>query len=221
MRRGSVEQSNSSVFFDEYGMLKLYRRLGAGGLIPRSRCRGFWSKSAGFANTPPPLATIELMLDSDGGPQTMALGVLFGFVRNQGDGWTQALNYLTRYLDDALVATDQRSSELPDPDLFFLALARQIGIRTGEMHRALAEKSGGDPNFSPEPITRDDIARWRRTLEAEATAMMALLERERARLPERASEPAARLLASRDRLFVRNPHPLAGRSRGAKDPLSR
>ena len=27
-------------------------------------------------------------------PTTMALGVLFGFVRNQGDGWTMALNYL-------------------------------------------------------------------------------------------------------------------------------
>ncbi len=70
------------------------------------------------------------------------------------------------------------------------------------MHRALAEKSGGDPDFAPEPITRDDIARWRQTLEAEATAMVALLERERARLPERASEPAARLLAARDRLFA-------------------
>ncbi len=201
VRRGGVEQSNSSVFFDEYGMLKLYRQLGAGP-HPEIEMSRFLVEKAGFANTPPPLATIELMLDSDGGPQTMALGVLFGFVRNQGDGWTQALNYLTRYLDDALVSTGQRSSELPDPDLFFLALARQIGIRTGEMHRALAEKRGDDPDFAPEPITRDDIAQWRQTLEAEATAMLALLERERARLPERASEPAAQLLAARDRLFA-------------------
>src|SRR5258706_11470011 len=42
--------------------------------------------------------------------------VLFGFVRNQGDGWTQALDYLTRYLDDALVSTGARPSHLPDPD---------------------------------------------------------------------------------------------------------
>ena len=185
VRRGGVEQSNSSVFFDEYGMLKLYRRLEPGA-HPEIEMSRFLVERAGFANTPPPLATIELALDDDGGQRTMALGVLFGFVRNQGDGWTQALNYLTRYLDDALVATGERSAELPDPDLFFLALARQIGIRTGEMHRALAEHAGDDPDFLPEPITRDDIVQWRRTLDAEAEAMLMQLERARARLPERA-----------------------------------
>jgi maltose alpha-D-glucosyltransferase/alpha-amylase len=200
-RRTGVEQSNSSVFFDEYGMLKLYRRLDEGP-HPEIEMSRFLVERAGFANTPPPLATIELALDDDNERRTMALGVLFGFVRNQGDGWTQALNYLTRYLDDALVATGERSAELPDPDLFFLALARQIGIRTGEMHRALAEQGGDDPAFAPEPITRDDLARWRRNLEEEAAAMLARLEPERARLPERASEPAAQLLASRDRLFA-------------------
>ncbi len=200
VRRGGVEQSNSSVFFDEYGMLKLYRRLEAGP-HPEVEMSRFLVERAGFANTPPPLATVELTLQGDDGPQTMALGVLFGFVRNQGDGWTQALNYLTRYLDDVLVATGERSSELPDPDLFFLALARQIGIRTGEMHRALAEQAGDDPDFAPEPITRDDIAQWRQALEGATTEMLVRLERERARLPEKAGGLAGELLASRERLL--------------------
>jgi maltose alpha-D-glucosyltransferase/alpha-amylase len=201
VRRGSVEQSNSSVFFDEYGMLKLYRRLEPGP-HPEIEMSRFLVERAGFANTPPPLATVELALEGDSGPQTMALGVLFGFVRNQGDGWTQALNYLTRYLDDALIQTDARSSELADPDLFFLALARQIGIRTAEMHRALAEHGDDNPDFAPEPITREDIAGWRSALETEATAMLAKLERERARLPAPAAERAERLLALRDRFFA-------------------
>jgi maltose alpha-D-glucosyltransferase/alpha-amylase len=81
--------------------------------------------------------------------------VLFGFVRNQGDGWTQALDYLTRYLDDALVSTGARPSHLPDPDVFFLALARQLGLRTAEMHRALAEQGRDDPDFAPEPISAE------------------------------------------------------------------
>jgi maltose alpha-D-glucosyltransferase / alpha-amylase len=131
----------------------------------------------------------------------MALGVLFGFVRNQGDGWTQALNYLTRHLDDSLISTDQRSSELPDPDHFFLTLARQIGIRTAEMHRALAEHAGNDADFAPEAITRDDIAEWRQALEAEAAAMLAKLEREMPHLPDRAREGAERLLSLRDLLI--------------------
>ena len=200
VRRGSVEQSNSSVFFDEYGMLKLYRRLEPGP-HPEIEMSRFLVERAGFANTPPPLATIELALDGETGPQTMAVGVLFGFVRNQGDGWTQALNYLTRYLDDSLISTDQRSSELPDPDHFFLALARQIGIRTAEMHRALAEHAGDDPGFAPEPITRDDIAQWQQALDAEAVAMLAKLERELPRLPDRAREGAERLLNLRDLLL--------------------
>ena len=201
VRRGSAEQSNSSVFFDEYGMLKLYRRLESGP-HPEIEMSRFLVERAGFANTPPPLATIELVLDGEAGPRRMALGVLFGFVRNQGDGWTQALNYLTRYLDDALISTGERASELPDPDLFFLTLARQIGIRTAQMHRALAEQAGDDPDFAPQPVTRADIAEWRQALEAEAAAMLARLEREQARLPERAREPAAQLLAWRDRLFA-------------------
>jgi maltose alpha-D-glucosyltransferase / alpha-amylase len=201
VRRAGVEQSNTSVFFDEYGMLKIYRRLEPG-THPEIEMSRFLVERAGFANTPPPLATLELAVGGENGPQTMALGVLFGFVRNQGDGWNQARNYLTRYLDDALIATDARSSELADPDLFFLALARQIGIRTAEMHRALAEHGGDDPDFAPEPITRDDIAGWRTALETEAAAMLANLERERERLAVPAYERAERLLALRDRLFA-------------------
>ncbi len=48
VRRGSVEQSNSSVFFDEYGMLKLYRQLGAGP-HPEIEMSRFLVEKAGFS----------------------------------------------------------------------------------------------------------------------------------------------------------------------------
>ena len=201
VRRAGLEQSNSSVFFDEFGMLKLYRRLEAGP-HPEIEMSRFLVERAGFANTPPPLATLELALGDENDKRIMALGVLFGFVRNQGDGWTQALNYLTRYLDDALIATDARSAELADPDVFFLALARQIGIRTAEMHRALAEHGGDDPDFAPEPIAREDLAEWRAALETESASMLSRLEREATRLPPAARERAESLLAQRDRLVA-------------------
>jgi maltose alpha-D-glucosyltransferase / alpha-amylase len=197
-RRSGAEQSNSSIVFNDYGMLKIYRRLQSGP-HPEIETSRFLVERAGFANTPPLLAFMELDLDGDG-QQTHALGVLFGFVRNQGDGWTQALNYLTRYLDDAL-STGTRASDLPDPDVFFLSLARQLGIRTAEMHRALAEGGRDDPDFAPEPITAEDISQWRRELEAAAADMLAKLERERARLPASAQELVERLTAQRDRLF--------------------
>ncbi len=188
------------VLVDDYGWLTFYRRLEAGP-HPEIEMSRFLVERAGFANTPPPLATLELALADGSASPPLALGVLFGFFRNQGDGWDQALNYLARYLDDALITSGQASAELPDPDLFFLALARQIGIRTAEMHRALAEHAGDDPAFIPEPITPQDIAQWRADLERAAAELLARLERERTRLPERALAAADQLSARRDALF--------------------
>src|SRR5260370_31603992 len=97
VRRTGVEQSNSSVIFDDYGMLKIYRRLQPGP-HPEIEMSRFLVERAGCANTPPLLATMELALGGKDAPEEHALGVLFGFVRNQGDGWTQALDYLPRCL---------------------------------------------------------------------------------------------------------------------------
>ena len=110
------------------------------------------------------------------------------------------MDYLKRYLDDAL-STGTRESDLPDPDVFFLSLARQLGIRTAEMHRALAEGGRDDPDFAPEPISGEDVGRWRRELESAATDMLAKLERERAQLPGAAQELVDRLIAKRSSLL--------------------
>ena len=205
-RRPGVEQSNSSVLYEDYAMLKLYRRLQPG-LHPEVEMTRFLVERAGFANTPPPLATIELTLPGEAGNDTCAAGVLYGFVRNQGDGWTLALDYLTRYLDDALneaapgALPPGRAADMPDPDHFFLALARQLGLRTAQMHRALAERAGDDPAFAPEPITRQDLAEWRRALEHNAEAMLAQLERGHTNLPEAARELAEALIDAGPQLF--------------------
>jgi maltose alpha-D-glucosyltransferase / alpha-amylase len=201
-RRAGVEQSNSSVIFEDYGILKTYRRLQPGE-HPEIEMSRFLVERAGFANTPPLLAFMEVALDRNEGPETHALGVLFGFVRNQGDGWTQALDYLTRYLDDALTSGGTGPSDLPDPDAFFLALARQLGIRTAEMHRALTEHGDGDPDFAPEPMSAEDVREWRRALEAAAADALSRLERERSKLPASAQDLMDRLIAVRDQLFSR------------------
>ena len=200
VRRSGAEQSNSSVIFDDYGMLKAYRRLQPGP-HPEIEMSRFLVERAGFANTPPLLAFMELDLDSDNGPEAHALGVLFGFIQNQGDGWTQALDYLTRYLDDALVSSGARPSDLPDPDVFFLSLSRQLGLRTAEMHRALAEQGHDDPDFVPEPISAADISEWRRDLAGAAADMLSKLEREPAKLPASSQDLAERLLGQRESLF--------------------
>jgi maltose alpha-D-glucosyltransferase/alpha-amylase len=192
--------------YEDYALLKLYRRLQPGP-HPEVEMSRFLVERAGFANTPKPLATLELTLPGAPAEETCAAGVLFGFVRNQGDGWTLALDYLTRYLDDALneaapgATAPGRTAERPDPDHFFLALARQLGLRLAQMHRALAERAGDDPAFAPEPITRQDLAEWRQTLEENAERMLARLERGQAGLPEAARSLADTLTGAGPQLF--------------------
>ena len=206
LRRMGIEQSNSSVIFEEYAMLKLYRRVQPG-IHPEMEMSRFLVERAGFTNTPPLLATIEAEMAGDAGKERSALGVLFGFVRNQGDGWTVALDYLTRYLEGALIETSPgagapgRAADMADPDHFFILLARQLGLRTGEMHRALAEHAGDDPAFMPEPITPGDLAQWQAELLASADTMLVALERARAGLPDAAGELADRLLGDRNGLI--------------------
>jgi maltose alpha-D-glucosyltransferase/alpha-amylase len=90
---------------------------------------------------------------------------------------------------------------MPDPDNFFLALARQLGLRLAQMHRALAERAGDDPAFMPEPITRQDLAEWRQALEDSAERMLARLERGQAGLPEAARGLADALIGAGPQLF--------------------
>ena len=215
VRRLGTEQSNSSVFFEDYGMLKIYRRPQPG-LHPEIEMARFLVERAGFSNTPPLLATIELApsgelalsaAGSEADAPPCALGVLFGFVRNQGDGWTLALDYLLRYLDDALdepalgATPPGRTAQLPDPDDFFLALARQLGLRTAQLHRALAEHADDDPAFAPEPITREDLDGWRGDLNEAALGMLARLEAGRAGMDADCRGLADAVLDARSRLF--------------------
>ena len=204
-RRLGGEQSNNSILFEDYAVLKIYRRLQPGP-HPEIEMSRFLVERAGFANTPPLLATVELAPPGGEDAERSAMGVLFGFVRNQGDGWNLALAYLSRYLDHVLneaapgATPPGQSAGLPDADHFFLALSRQLGLRVAQMHRALAEAGGDDPAFAPEPISPQDLAEWRRGLAAAAEDMLARLERARSGLPEGVRELADTLIGARQRL---------------------
>ncbi|HTV90444.1 MAG TPA: maltose alpha-D-glucosyltransferase [Stellaceae bacterium] len=205
IRRLGAEQSNSSILFEDYGVLKIYRRLQAGP-HPEIEIGRFLTERAGFANTPPLLASLELA-EAGGGEDAMrAIGVLFGFVRNQGDGWTLALDYLARYLDSVLTAEAPGANppglapDMPPADHFFIALARQLGLRLAQMHRALTEQAGDNPAFAVEPISPADLAGWRGELETAAEEMFVRLERGHAAIPEGARDLAAAVLAAGPRL---------------------
>src|SRR5207237_1202826 len=135
-------------------------------------------EEARFAGTPPLLGWFRFR-PRDG--DETALGVLFAFVRNQDSAWAQALNYLARYLDEALLMAPAEARP-PDPATpettahpLYLDLAAQLGHRTAELHRALCPEGPTDPAFAPEPITAEDVATWRVRALASTESMLATL----------------------------------------------
>jgi maltose alpha-D-glucosyltransferase / alpha-amylase len=202
VRRLGGEQSNSSILIDEYGVLKIYRRL-TSGIQPEIEMARFLTEVAHFPHAPPLLGAFHFV--DDAGPET-ALGVLFAYIRNQGSAWSQSLNYLTRHLDEALLMAphDARPSEPPTPEALahplYLELAAQLGRRTAELHRALCPDVPVEEAFRPEPIAAEDLARWRDRATEAARAMLDNLARRRDGLPAPAQALADRLLERRDRL---------------------
>ncbi|WP_235401566.1 maltose alpha-D-glucosyltransferase [Rubrobacter aplysinae] len=201
------EQTNTSVILDEKAVLKAYRRL-QWGVNPDLEIGRYLTEETGFENTPPIAGAVEYAAP-DG--ETATLAVLQGFALNQGDGWTYALDFLSRYLEDALVTTwspDEAAGEVaigPETetlDTFFLGLMRTLGRRTGELHAAFASPTD-DPAFSPEPLAPGEAAGWVESVIGELGDTVDLLQKSRPRLPDAVLPDADRLLHRREELEER------------------
>jgi maltose alpha-D-glucosyltransferase/alpha-amylase len=168
----------------------------------------YLTEETDFENTPPIAGAVEY---AGPGGETATLAVLQGFALNQGDGWTYALDFLSRYLEDALVTTwspDEAAGEVatgPETetlDTFFLGLMRTLGRRTGELHAAFASPTD-DPAFSPEPLAPDEAAGWVESVIGELGDTVDLLQKSRPRLPDAVLPDADRLLQRREELEER------------------
>jgi maltose alpha-D-glucosyltransferase / alpha-amylase len=208
-----AEQSNSSVTFGERLMMKLYRRV-EGGTNPDIQIGEFLTER-GFANVPAVAGQIEYRA-ADG--EIGSAAIAQAFVPNEGDVWELTLDDLGTYLERVVTAQTEPSvgagsaaamleradQGLPDEvkvDIGpYIDRARQLGMRTGELHRALASRSD-DPAFAPEPFSalyqRSLYQSVRTTVRHNLRQLMRLLET----LPEAAradAQAALRLEAAVD-----------------------
>jgi maltose alpha-D-glucosyltransferase / alpha-amylase len=165
----TAEQSNSSVVYGQRLVLKLFRRLEQG-LNPDLEICSFLTESSSFRNVPPVAGYLEY---ADGRGTRLSLGLLQGYVANQGDAWQFTLRALAEYYQKArqagrLAAAENPSrlilplSEQPIPDVArqrigsYLDSAALLGRRTAELHMALssAVASGSqDQDFAPQPFS--------------------------------------------------------------------
>jgi maltose alpha-D-glucosyltransferase/alpha-amylase len=166
------EQSNTSVLIGEDMILKALRRLQPG-IHPEVEIGRFLTDVAGFSNTPPMLGSVE-MIDARGEPT--AIAVLQGFVRNQGDGWSFALDYLDRVLGQLEMVPTSIEVNKEDLHAMFRALSQTLGTRIGELHQAFA-LAVDDPAFRPESVTESDVATWKSLIRQQAAQAQAALQR--------------------------------------------
>ncbi|MGZ8154012.1 MAG: maltose alpha-D-glucosyltransferase, partial [Burkholderiales bacterium] len=187
------QSSNSIVTLGNRLFLKAYRRVRRG-INPEVEIGRYLTDVAQFPNCVPLAGFVEYV-DHEGGISSLAL--LQAYVRNQGDGWTYTLEYLARFLDS------QRAVVEVPPDVHgaYLALIHTLGVRTAELHAALA-RGAPDTAFAPEPATAQDFAYWTQRVRDDATAALELLERRLDTLAGVAAADARALLARREMLMA-------------------
>ncbi|MGA3172084.1 MAG: maltose alpha-D-glucosyltransferase [Chthoniobacteraceae bacterium] len=160
----TVEQSNTSIIYQDRWFLKLYRRIEEG-INPDAEVLRFLSERRHFENVPPFGGSIEYRRPRG---ETRMLGLLLGLVPNEGDAWASTLDSLGRFYERVLESRPDPAS-VPALSLFapnekasamltgliggvYPERARQLGTRTAQMHIALAGEET-DANFTPEPFT--------------------------------------------------------------------
>ncbi len=188
-----AQGSNTALRLGDRLFLKAYRRLQPG-VSPELEVGRFLTDAAAFPSTVPVAGAVEYF-DAEGTPHAVA--ILQGWVQNQGDAWDYTVNYLVRFLQD------HRAVDPPTEGAhgLYLELARTLGTRTAELHRALGFPST-DPAFGSEPITASDVERWRGRVREEAEHTFAAIEGTSAPAGD-AENAAQQLLARRAALLER------------------
>jgi len=199
----AVEQSNSAVVYGERVFLKLYRRMEEG-VNPDAEILRFLSDH-GFNHAPPFFGAVEFRAS---GSQPRVIALALGMVRHQGDAWTFALAELRNYYAKALAkgfdaspfawlshldlaSAPEEAESLVGND--FLSRVRQLGIRTGELHLALASDER-DPEFAPEPFGENERLALAAAIRGEGKRVMDLLAERREALPSELADSVAALL---------------------------
>lgn len=200
-----AEQSNSSVVYEQRMVLKLFRRLEEG-LNPDLEIGAYLTGKTSFRNVPALAGYLEYWTNA--GART-SLGILQGYVANQGDAWQYTLTALADYYGKARLSS-LGVSEIPHATLLSLCAetvpdeARQhigsyldsaalLGRRTAGLHLALAS-AREDPNFTPEPFSETDQKAFVNSALELLTANFDLLRRLKDGMPDSARNEADRVL---------------------------
>jgi maltose alpha-D-glucosyltransferase/alpha-amylase len=203
-----TEQSNSSVFYGDRFIMKLFRKIEPG-VHPDIEI-GTYLTASGFPHSPAVTGSIEYRPD---GGESMQVALLQAFVPNQGDAWDYTLDALSRFFENALAGTTppvehrgplELIDEPPAPEAreligAYLESARLLGQRTAEMHQALSDPLAG-PAFAPEPFTDHYRHGLYHGMMSQANRSLLLLRQRVSHLSEAAAADAKIVLEQEDEI---------------------
>ncbi|MFH1811607.1 MAG: maltose alpha-D-glucosyltransferase [Pseudomonadota bacterium] len=192
-----VEQSHTSVLIGSHQIYKSFRRL-QHHVSSEVEIGRYLTDDSPFTHSPPVHGHLELR-DAQG--QARTLGVLIGFVQNQGDAWTYTSRYLEQHVESRLAAEDRGEKPSTSAHATYRAFAQVLGRRTGELHRALARPSS-EPAFAPQPIASEDLGRWNGIVLADAQRTLQVLEERLPHLEDSAQHFARELMERREELLA-------------------
>ncbi|HEY77818.1 MAG TPA: maltose alpha-D-glucosyltransferase [Dehalococcoidia bacterium] len=202
------EQSNTSVVYGNRLKLKVFRRLEEG-ISPELEIGRFLTGKDPFPNASTLAGSIEYQARR--GFEPITLGVLHGYIQNEGDAWRYTLDALGRYFEQVL-ARPEVEAPLPVSDSLwqtseegippameeaigpYLVSAQLLGQRTAELHLTLASAMD-DPNFVPEPFSTTYQRSLYYGLRGSAIQVLQMLRRQLKGLPNGVKASAQRVLA--------------------------
>jgi maltose alpha-D-glucosyltransferase/alpha-amylase len=203
-----VEQSNTAIVYADRLFLKLFRRLEPGTNTDLEVAR-FLTEETAFRGTPRVAGSMHYDAAAGGEPATLA--ILQQFTPNAGDAWQYTLDEINRFFERVLsddTAIERMVKATPPdrplalstraaPDVAheliggYLSDAATLGIRTAEMHLALASRDD-IPAFAPEPFTPHYQRSIYQSIRTQAVQTVSLLRRRGKSIAD------AELLVSRD-----------------------
>jgi maltose alpha-D-glucosyltransferase/alpha-amylase len=189
----SIGKSHSTIIYGDQFVLKFFRRQQPG-IEPDVEISRFLTEQAQFKHTPRFLGYLEYQPKS---AERSIIATVRSYIENVGDGWSWIADELERYFENSATSEfPQNEDAARDHVGSHLEAAAVLGVRTAELHLALASSST-DPAFTAEQMTRQDIEELAVRVRDSALQGFELLKKRLSLLPDDSLQMAGQVLMKR------------------------
>ncbi|MBL7126843.1 MAG: maltose alpha-D-glucosyltransferase [Dehalococcoidales bacterium] len=219
-----TEQTNTSIMYGDRLMLKLFRRVEEG-TSPELEIGRFLTEKVSFPNAPPVAGALEYHNRLI--PEPVTLGILHGYVPNEGDAWRYTLDELGFFFDRVLAHPEVASPPFMKGSLFdiiemsipvaaeetigsYLVSVQRLAQRTAELHLTMASASI-DARFTPEPFSLAYQRSLFHSMRSYTNQVLRLLQQRLTKLPDDA-RPNAKAILDEENTIIQRFQRITGQS---------